>query len=106
MLAVGGSRTRRLQTFGVAALATFAMFAFLQLTDWWLNPQIGPILLAVLGAATALAVTAVLAGLQNRRALYAALTAVALGVVMYFPMQAVFDSIDESNWILFAGSAC
>ncbi len=99
-LAIGGSPRRRLQTFAIAAAATFAMFAFLQLTDWWLNPQIGPILLAILGAASALAVTAVLAGLQNRRALYASLATVALGVVLYFPMQAIFDSLPVSNWLL------
>jgi peptide/nickel transport system permease protein len=100
MLAVGGSARRRLQTLAAAALATFAMFAFLQLTDWWLNPQLGPILLALLGAGAALAIVAVIAGLQNRRALYAALTAVALGVVMYFPMQEVFDALPVSNWLL------
>ena len=100
MLAVGGSRRRRLQTFAVAAAATFAMFAFLQITDWWLNPQIGPILLALLGGGAALAITAVAAGLQNRRALYAALTTVALGVVLYFPLQEFFRSVQESNWLL------
>ena len=100
MLAVGGSRTRRLQTFALAAAATFATFAFLQLTDWWLNPQIGPILLALLGAGAAFAITAVSAGLQNRRALYAALTTVALGVILYFPMQEAFDALPVSNWLL------
>ena len=100
MLAVGGSTTRRLQTLALAAAATFAMFAFLQLTDWWLNPQIGPILLALLGAAAAFAVATVSAGLQNRRALYASLATVALGVVLYFPMQELFDALPVSNWLL------
>ncbi len=100
MLAVGGSRQRRLQTFGAAALATFAMFAFLQLTDWWLNPQIGPLLLALLGSGAAVAIAGVFAGLQNRRALYAALTAVAAGTVLYFPMQEAFDALEMSNWML------
>lgn len=100
MLAVGGSGRRRLLTFASAAAATFVMLAFLQLSNWWLEPQIGPVLLAVFGAASAFAVTAISAGLHNRRALYASLTAAAVGVVLWFPMQVVFDRIVESNWFI------
>ncbi|WP_298459482.1 ABC transporter permease [uncultured Cellulomonas sp.] len=100
MLAVGGGGRRRVQTLVVAAAATFAMFAFLQLTNWWLQPRVGPVLLAVLGVAAALAIVAIIAGLQNRRALYASLTTVALGVVLFFPMQQVFDALPLSNWLL------
>ncbi|WP_182113313.1 MULTISPECIES: ABC transporter permease [unclassified Actinotalea] len=102
MLAVGGTARRRAQTFALAAAATAGMLLFLQLTDWWLHPRIGPVLLLVLGGAVALAVTAVSAGLQNRRALYAALTSVAVGVALYYPMQQVFRAIGESH-LLIAG---
>src|SRR3712207_6289780 len=37
---------------------------------------------------------------SNRRALYAALATVALGVVLYFPLQEFFGSVQESNWLL------
>ncbi|WP_225755418.1 ABC transporter permease [Actinotalea sp. Marseille-Q4924] len=99
-LAVGGTPRRRVQTFLLGTLATGGMLAFLQLTDWYLNPRIGPVLLLVLGGAAALAVTAVSAGLHNRRALYASLTTVALGVVLYFPLQGFFRAILESHWII------
>nr|WP_297425600.1 ABC transporter permease subunit [uncultured Actinotalea sp.] len=101
-LAVGGTPVRRAQTFALGAAATGGMLAFLQLTDWYLNPRIGPVLLLVLGAGAALAVTAISAGLHNRRALYASLTTVALGVVLYFPMQGIFDAILESHLIIAA----
>jgi peptide/nickel transport system permease protein len=104
MLAVGGSVRRRLQTFLTATVATGALLAYLQLSGWWDRPQIGPLLLIILGAGTALAVTAVSAGLQNRRALFTTLTVVVIGVVLYFPLQGLFDSIDESH-LLIAGLA-
>ncbi|QGQ20085.1 ABC transporter permease subunit [Cellulomonas sp. JZ18] len=103
-LAVGGSARRRVQVFAIAAAANVALFAYIQLTGWWDRPQIGPVLLALLGAGTAFAVAGVFAGLHNRRALYTGLTVVVLGVVLYFPMQVVFDSIDESH-LLIAGLA-
>jgi peptide/nickel transport system permease protein len=101
-LAVGGTPVRRAQTFVLGAAATGGMLAFLQLTDWYLNPRIGPVLLLVLGAGAALAVTAISAGLHNRRALYASLTTVALGLALYFPMQGLFDAILESHLIIAA----
>lgn len=104
MLAIGGSARRRAQTFGIATAATFAMLAYLQLTDWWSRPQIGPVLLLVLGVGTALAVTMVSAGLENRRALLTTLTVALLGVALYFPMQSFFKSVDESH-LLIAGLA-
>ncbi|WP_149202271.1 ABC transporter permease subunit [Actinotalea subterranea] len=102
MLAVGGSVRRRVQTFALGLAATFAMLAYLQLTDWWSDPQLGPILVLVLGAAAAFAITGVSAGLRNRRALFASLSTVALGVALYFPVQGLFDEIVESH-LLIAG---
>ena len=61
-LAIGGDRRQRLITFGVAFAATFSMFAFLQLTDWWTHPSINPPLLALLGTATAFAITTLSTG--------------------------------------------
>ncbi|MBO3089001.1 ABC transporter permease [Cellulomonas dongxiuzhuiae] len=99
-LAIGGSPRRRVQVFGIATAANVALLAYIQLTGWWDRPQIGPVLLVVLGAGTAVAVVGVFAGLHNRRALWTALTVVVLGAVLYFPMQVLFDSITESNWLI------
>ena len=40
------------------------------------------------------------AGLHNRRALWTALTTVGVGLALYLPMQVVFDSIEETDWII------
>lgn len=99
-LAIGGRAARRLQVFGVAAAANLGLLAYVQLTGWWDRPQIGPVLLVVLGAGSAFAVVGVFAGLHNRRALWTALTVVVLGGVLYFPVQVLFDSITESHWVI------
>jgi peptide/nickel transport system permease protein len=100
MLALGGRPRQRVQTFLLAAAATGAMLAYLQLSNWWLAPRIGPILLALLGTGTAFAVSTLLAGLHNRRALWASLTTVAIGVALYYPMLTFFRRVEESNWLL------
>ena len=99
-LAVGGSPRRRVQVFGIGTAANFAIFAYIQLSGWWERPHIGPLLLAVLGAGAAFAVVAVFAGLHNRRALWTTLTVVGIGVALYFPMQEVFRSVEESHWLI------
>ncbi|SDC53421.1 peptide/nickel transport system permease protein [Sanguibacter gelidistatuariae] len=104
MIAVGGSRTRRIQTFAIAAVATFSAVAFVQLTDWWSTPHFGPVLIGVTGLALAFAVSGLSAGFGNRKALYTAVTTVLVGLVLYYPMQALFDNVDESN-LLIAGLA-
>ncbi|GIG28594.1 ABC transporter permease [Cellulomonas marina] len=99
-LAVGGSVRRRMQTALVAAVATGGLLVYLQVSGWWDRPHIGPVLLALFGLGTAVAVTGVFAGLQNRRALLAAIVVAVLGVVLSFPLDAFFRSTDdESNWM-------
>ncbi len=99
-LAVGGPVRRRLEVAGAATAASVAMLAYLQLTDWWNKPTLGPILIGILGAAAGLAIVAIGAGLHNRRALYASLVTVGLGVLLYFPVGAFFTSYLESNLII------
>ncbi|WP_426594577.1 ABC transporter permease [Cellulomonas sp. McL0617] len=101
-LAIGGDRRQRLLTFGIAFAATFATFAFLQLSDWWTHPSINPPLLALLGTATAFAVTTLSSGLKNRRALAASLTTVVIGLVLYLPVKVFFQNVQES-WLMMIG---
>ncbi len=99
-LAVGGNARRRVQVFAVAAGANLAVFGYIQMSDWWSRPHIGPLLLGLLGAGAAFAVVAVFAGLHNRRALWSTLTVVVIGVGLYFPMQEVFRSVEESHLLM------
>jgi peptide/nickel transport system permease protein len=43
MLALGGDLKKRLVNFGLAFAATAAVIAYVQLTDWWSTPNIGPL---------------------------------------------------------------
>ena len=87
---VGGPLRRRLITFAVAGGATAAFLVFISATGWLLDPSLGPVAIALLGLGVAYLVTALVAGLRNRKALYSALTAVGLGVALWYPLQFVF----------------
>ncbi len=103
-LAVGGSPRRRVLTFGTGLLATVVALVFLQVTDWWSTPSLGPVIILVTGTAVAYGVTALVTGLRNRRALLASLSTVALGLILYYPMREyVFDY--DFNWLFVFGLA-
>src|SRR5699024_6377203 len=86
-LALGGPPRSRLINGGAAAGVTLAVLLYIQLTDWWSTPNVGPVLLAVTSLGIALGVTTLSTGLENRRSLLTALTVAALGVALDVPMQ-------------------
>ncbi|SEE97206.1 ABC transporter permease [Ruania alba] len=98
-LAFGGNLRRRLTVAGTAAGVTLAVLLYMQLTDWWSRPNIGPVLLTITAVAIALAVTTLSTGLKNRRALYTALTVAVLGIALYFPMQWGFYYLTVYGWM-------
>lgn len=87
MAIIGGDRRRKLVVLGVTVVVVGAILWFISATKWLLNPVLGPVVVAVVGVAAAFGATALLTGLKNRRALYSALTAAALGVALYFPLR-------------------
>lgn len=87
---IAGDRKRRLMVFALASLASAAMLYAVSATGWLLSPKLGAVAIAILGVAVAFAATALSAGLRNRRALYASLSTVALGVALYYPLQFAF----------------
>jgi peptide/nickel transport system permease protein len=102
-LAFGGTARRRLTVFAMGFAASVLALLYLQLSGWWERPNLGPVIIVVTGGALAFAITALVSGLHNRRALYASLTAVVVGVVVYFPIQSVLRQVD--NWWLVLGLA-
>ena len=54
-----------------------AILIYISATQWLLDPGFGPVVLAIFAAAIAYGVTAVMAGVRNRKALYTALTTAA-----------------------------
>jgi peptide/nickel transport system permease protein len=80
---IGGRIRRRLIVFASATLATGAVFTFIAITDWFNDPSLGIVVIALLGAGVAVLVTALVAGLRNRKALYTSLTVALVGVALY-----------------------
>jgi peptide/nickel transport system permease protein len=104
--AIGGSLKRVTAIFSITSVATAALLLLLNLTKWFVNPGLGPITILLLGAGIAVAVTSVSVGLANRRALYASLTSVAIGMALYFPLQIIFDNEKlMSTWVVVALAA-
>ena len=88
---IAGDRRRRLTTFAVAFLATFALVFGISATGWLLDPRLGPIAIGLMGVGAAFASTALLAGLRNRKALWSTLTVVGIGLALYYPLQFAFQ---------------
>lgn len=88
---VGGDRRRRLVVFAVSAAATIGLQLYLNASDWFRNPGLGPVGLFVLIAGVVVLTVSVVAGLDNRRALVVAGFNGALAYLAYFVLQGLFD---------------
>lgn len=86
-VAVGGELRRRLITGGAVFAAVTLLLIYFSATKWFKTPGLGPVVIAIAGAGIAVAVTVLVAGLRNRRALQSSLIVVALGVIAYFAVQ-------------------
>ncbi|WP_026875049.1 ABC transporter permease subunit [Jiangella gansuensis] len=87
--AIGGDRRRVWTSFGIAFAATAGALLVLSATGWFASPGLGPVVVIVVGAASALGLTALLAGFRYRHVLYAASATAAVGIVLYFALDPV-----------------
>jgi peptide/nickel transport system permease protein len=88
---IGGDMRRRITVFLVSALATAAVLVYFSLTDWFTTPSLGPVFILLMSAGIALVLTALLAGLRNRKALITAGIQVIVTIVCYFALQGLLD---------------
>ena len=91
----GGERKRFWSIFGGAFATSFVTLWAIDLTDWYLNPGLGIILIASLSVGIAFGVTAISTGLSNSTAKKAALTMAGLAVVWYYPVQWIFNNFSS-----------
>jgi len=96
---IPGAPKRRLITFGIATAATAVVLVYMQLSDWFANPHIGPFWIVLTAVGIAFGVTAISVGLKRRRALIAALVTAAVGVALYFPFM-YWLSYFLNEWLL------
>lgn len=100
MAAFGGHGRRRLIVYSTAAVVTFAVELYVLESGWLENPRIGIVGVLVIGAAAAIAITVLSAGLHNKRALYSAFTMAAVGVALYYPLQSFFRDVPANFGII------
>lgn len=98
-----GKPLRRL-IFGVIGFAVgLLVFLYLDLTDWFQKPNLGPILIAIFGAGIATLVTILVTGLKNKRAWYTGLIQVVLGLVAYYVLNpTVFNTATWTTLLVLA----
>lgn len=82
---VSGSRKRVLITWGASFVGLVALFAAASATQWFKQPSLGIVGVAILGTLMSVGMTHIFTGLHNKKALYAGLTSVGVGVAMYYP---------------------
>ena len=98
--AYGTTRTK--VTIAVTAAVLVAGLVLAVTTSGWLQrPFLGLPGVLVIGGLIAVALTFLISGLRNKRALYSGLTAVLVAAIAYFPIQTVLD--DETSWLLVFG---
>ncbi|MFV0406888.1 MAG: ABC transporter permease [Propioniciclava sp.] len=98
--ALGTTPQRGLMAFAMAMLSTFGALTYVLLTGWVHDPQLGTVGVALVGVAAAFAVTAIFAGLHNRRALLSALATAGVGVGAYIGVQWLFFFVEATVWML------
>ena len=96
---ISGDRQRVIKVFGISFAATAVMLQLISVTNWFVNPSLTIFGIAFLGVVTAIAITYISTGLENRMALNASFAMVGIAVVLYFPMQWFFNKY-ANLWIL------
>ena len=66
-VAVGGAARRRLVSGGIVFLAASLILIYFSVVQWFRNPGLGPVVIAIAGVGLAFAVTVLVAGLKNKR---------------------------------------
>lgn len=88
---LGGDLRRRLLTAGVTAVFVVAALLYFTAVGWWRQPALGIGVVLIVSLAAAVGLTAIFAGLANRRVLYATLTTVGVGVIAYFVTEGMLQ---------------
>lgn len=88
---ISGSRKRVLMIFGGVAVANFALLSLLSALEWFANPSLGPVVIGLLSIGVAYGVTQLSTGITNKAALHSSLAMAALAVILYYPVQWLFE---------------
>jgi peptide/nickel transport system permease protein len=99
---VGGDARRRMITFGIGFVITAGLLMFMSVTGWFTTPTIGPVGIVILSGGIATGVTALMAGLQQRRAVLTAGIVAVIGIASYFAVQGLLDVSTPATIVILA----
>jgi len=95
---LGGSRARLAKVAGAAFMITFVLLSAIVSLKWFYDPSLGPIVVFLLSLGIAFAVTAIFMGIDNRPALKSSISIAVITLLLYYPLQYIFDKY--SSWLL------
>jgi peptide/nickel transport system permease protein len=95
----GGRWTRKAVVGLISAAVVALALSWISSNQWLLNPGFGPIGFAVISLGIAVGTISIMAGWRNVKARNAGLLTAAIGIITYFPLQALFDK-DISLWVI------
>lgn len=90
---IGGTRKKFWSTFAIAGGSASALITIFSLSNWFLNPSLGPIVVGGLAVGIAYGITQVSVGLINKAALKASLTMAGVVFAAYYPANWLFDKL-------------
>jgi len=97
---IGGNRLRRLVVFAASVLTTGIMLYAMSVTQWFLDPSLGPVLAPLFIAALAAGMVLIIAGPRARFAWRTAGAVVIVLIAAYFLLQPFFRGIGAWGVVL------
>lgn len=91
MAVAGGPIRTRLLIFGGFAVATIAILALMQATDWFRNPGLGTPLIIIIGLIVAAIAAALSVGIRHRRNLLITAGIAIVGGLLWWPLYGVMS---------------
>ena len=84
---IGGERRRFFTTWAVVAVGTAGLMQLMSMTQWFIHPGLGIIGVGIFAFGFAVAMTHLSTGLDDKKALYAALGTAAAVTALYYPLN-------------------
>lgn len=101
---LGGDRRKFWISFAASAAIVSILLSIISISEWFANPQLGPVVITLLAIGIAFGITQISVGLSNRAALKASLTSAAVVSLSYFPVNWLFDKYPNSLTVFLLAS--
>ena len=101
-LVAGGNFRKRVITFLIAGAVTALILWYMSVTQWFIKPSLGPVVVIIFCAAIAYGVVALLAGTRNRKAWITGGVTAAIAIACYFGLQWLLNMSSFGTLIILA----